>query len=192
MEDLEIQTAKADTLQIATVTNFPDVGPAPPPALARRLQAQVREVEALTTERDAAHQRCQALEQSENALVEAATQLRRQVDSLQRRITRLREERDSLQGELNTAVRERDQAVERQQIEVDRTLKARSDLHAPDQHLNSMRSSISRLEQQVGKWRSTSVATERRLQSKVLRPFGGPAISLFRVKMMLFAIVMLS
>ncbi|KAE8954343.1 hypothetical protein PF002_g32600 [Phytophthora fragariae] len=31
-----------------------------------------------------------------------------------------------------------------------------------------------------------------RVQSKVLRPFGGPAISLFKVKMMLFAIVMLS
>ncbi|KAE9261634.1 hypothetical protein PF001_g32348, partial [Phytophthora fragariae] len=148
IQDLEVQ--------IATVTNFPDVGPAPPPALARRLQAQ----------------------------------LRRQVDSLQRRVTRLREERDSLQGELDTVVRERDQAVERQQIEVDRTLKARSDLHAHDQHLNSMRSSISRLEQQVGQWRSTSVGW--RLQSKVLRPLGGPAISLFTVKMMLFAVVMLS
>ncbi|KAE8963517.1 hypothetical protein PF011_g29000, partial [Phytophthora fragariae] len=172
MEDLEIQTAKADTLQVELdrLRSSSEAAlqqlrrrPAPPPALARRLQAQVREVEALTTERDAAHQRCQALEQSENALVEAATQLRRQVDSLQRRITHLREERDSLQVELDTAVRERDQAVERQQIEVDRTFKARSDLHAHDQHLNSMRSSISRLEQQVGQWCSTSVATERRL-----------------------------
>ncbi|EGZ16539.1 hypothetical protein PHYSODRAFT_299963 [Phytophthora sojae] len=139
--------------QIAAVTNHPDVGPVPPPALARRLQTQDHEPLRLRRAFEAAQQRCDALEQSEGALEEAFTQLRGQIDCQGCRITRLRED---LQKNLQDTQRRCTRAEELRPMETERHLKRRSELHDLHTHVDSMRSITAQLEQQVAHWRNTS------------------------------------
>ncbi|POM59968.1 hypothetical protein PHPALM_31231 [Phytophthora palmivora] len=145
--------------QLQAVTAHPDVGPAPPPALARRLRAQYHELAAVK-------QRCQVLEQSEESLASAVSQLRRQVEARDRRLARVREERDQFQAQLPGLQDERDRAIAVSTSALERLGKSRADLQAQGALVSSMRGTISRLEQKIANLQASQSQFQSDLASR--------------------------
>ncbi|ETO83362.1 hypothetical protein F444_02608, partial [Phytophthora nicotianae P1976] len=153
--------------QLTALTGHPDLVSAPPPALARRLQAQDREVRS-------SRERIATLERSEKALEDATAQLRRQAEAGNRRLARLREECGEYQQRLESLRDERDQATTQLRGTRERLTKTRSELQSQAEHITSMRSSMSRLEGQVAQWRganaeSQATLTELTAETELLR-----------------------
>ncbi|ETN15274.1 hypothetical protein PPTG_22107 [Phytophthora nicotianae INRA-310] len=153
--------------QLTALTGHPDLVSAPPPALARRLQAQDREVRS-------SRERIATLKRSEKALEDATAQLRRQAEAGNRRLARLREECGEYQQRLESLRDERDQATTQLRGTRERLTKTRSELQSQAEHITSMRSSMSRLEGQVAQWRgadaeSQATLTELTAETELLR-----------------------
>ncbi|ETO58989.1 hypothetical protein F444_22633, partial [Phytophthora nicotianae P1976] len=153
--------------QLTALTGHPDLGSTPPPAIARRLQAQDREVRS-------SRERIATLKRSEKALEDATAQLRRQAEAGNRRLARLREECGEYQQRLESLRDERDQATTQLRGTRERLTKTRSELQSQAEHITSMRSSMSRLEGQVAQWRgadaeSQATLTELIAETELLR-----------------------